>query len=95
MSFGAELSWACFDRRGGFRMQRIPGDIPGDGGRGIGGLNRSRCHTQKAVLGDREHSLVILNLKIECCSFCGVALLFFFFFLVVLKLGVAKIEQLH
>lgn len=39
----AELSWACFDIRGGFRMQRIPGRIPGDRG---GKLNSSRCHTQ-------------------------------------------------
>lgn len=39
----AELSWACFDIRGGFRMQRIPGRIPGDR---EGKLNSSRCHTQ-------------------------------------------------
>lgn len=41
MSSG-ELSWACLDLRGGFRMQRIPGTIPGDRG---GKLNGSRCRT--------------------------------------------------
>lgn len=75
-------------------MQRIPGNIPGDGGGGVKPFQMS--HRVSCAWG--QTALVILNLKIECCSFCGVAPLWCFFspfFLVVLKIGVAKIEQLH